>query len=103
MFASLERELLLRLARGTFESENDLLRGLGLLVEDGLGLSSVSRLLAIVPTLSLCECRGLSCLVLGDLVQSVLAAFAALAECLPGLGYVHHLRGSGMIVMGGEG
>lgn len=63
-----------------------------LLVEDGLGLSSVSRLLAVVPTLSLSEERSLSGLVLRDLVGLVLAAGLSTAEGSSGLGNVNHLR-----------
>ena len=115
VLAALERELLLRLAGRAFLSnpvfsdpspaskpppkglshqpENDLLGGLRLLVEDGLRLTTVTGLLAVVTALALRERRGLAGLVLSDLVQSVLAALAALAEGLPGLGNVHHFGG----------
>jgi len=63
-------------------------------VENGLRLTTVTRLLAVVTALSLCESGGLAGLILGDLVELVLAAFAALAEGLPCLGYVHHFAGS---------
>jgi len=53
VLASLERELHLVLAHCTFQSEYDLLRRLGLFVEDGLGLTTVTGLLAVVTTLSL--------------------------------------------------
>jgi len=59
VLASLERELCLGLAADALETEHDLLGGLGLLVEDGLGLTSVTGLLAVVTTLSLCEEGGL--------------------------------------------
>lgn len=78
-----------------YQSQHNLLGRLRLLVEDGLGLTTVTGLLAVVTTLTLRERRSLAGLVLGDLVELVLAAFAALAEGLPGLGYVHHFRGSG--------
>ena len=61
MLASLQRQLCLRLACRAFQSQHDFLRGLGLLVEDRLGLSTVAGLLAIITALSLCEER---CLVL---------------------------------------
>jgi hypothetical protein len=93
VLAPLEGQLLLRLARGALEPEDDLLRSLGLLVKDGLRLTTVTGLLAIVPALTLREGRGLAGLVLGDLVQLVLAALLAGAERLPGLGNVHHFRG----------
>ena len=37
--------------------------GQSYLVENGLGLTTVTGLLAVITTLSLCEQRGLSCLV----------------------------------------
>jgi hypothetical protein len=74
-------------------------------VEHGLGLTTVSGLLAIITTLSLRKQRGLSCLVLcvisvtvraamgaglltGDLVLGVLLAVLALAVGSAGLGNV---------------
>jgi hypothetical protein len=57
-------------------------------VEDGLGLTSVTGLLAVITTLTLGEQRGLSCLVLGDLVLGVLLAVLALAVGSAGLGNV---------------
>ena len=111
VLASLERELCLGLAVDALETEHDLLSRLGLLVEDGLGLTSVSGLLAVVTTLSLCEEGGLevvlgvelvakrgrhsplvrfvdsylASLVLSDLVLSVLLAVPALAVCAASL------------------
>lgn len=114
VLAPLQRELLLRLAGGAFlstpfsdsspqihvllgglahKTEDNLLGGLRLLVEDGLGLTTITGLLAVVTALALREGRSLTGLVLGDLVQGVLAALAALAEGLPGLGNVHHFDG----------
>jgi hypothetical protein len=61
------------------EPEDDLLGGLGLLVEDGLGLTSVTGLLSVVTPLSLGEDRVLTLLVLGHLVRGVLLASLALA------------------------
>lgn len=48
MLASLDGELLTVLALGALHSQHDLLGGLGLLSEDGLGLTSESSLLAVV-------------------------------------------------------
>lgn len=62
-------------------------------MEDGLGLTTVTALLAVVTALSLSEGRSLAGLVLGDLVELVLAALLALAEGLSGLGDVHHFDG----------
>lgn len=59
MLAALERELCLGLAVDTLETQHDLLGRLGLLVEHGLGLTSVSGLLAVVTTLTLREEGGL--------------------------------------------
>jgi hypothetical protein len=74
-------------------------------VEDGLGLTSVTGLLAVITTLTLREQRGLSCLVFytvsvygcakvwrgpltGNLVLGVLLAVLALAVGSAGLGNV---------------
>lgn len=43
--------------------------GLGLLVEDGLGLTSVTGLLSVISPLSLGHQRVFTLLVLGDLVR----------------------------------
>lgn len=67
MLASLKGQLCLGLAGGALQSQDDLLGGLGLLVEDGLGLTTVTRLLAVVTTLTLGEEGSLASLVLGDL------------------------------------
>merc|ERR1711942_277649 len=69
MLASLDGDLVLALAISALQSEDDLLGGLGLLSEDGLGLSSVSLLLAIVTPLALSLERVLAFLVLRHLVQ----------------------------------
>ena len=42
MLAALKSELCLGLAHGALQSQDDLLRGLGLLVEDGLGLTTIT-------------------------------------------------------------
>ena len=57
-------------------------------MEDGLGLTTITTLLAVITTLSLGEQRSLSGLVLGDLVLGVLAALLALAVGVAGLGNV---------------
>lgn len=84
MFASLEGNLLLVLARGAFHSQDDLLCGLSLLLEDGLGLTTETGLLTIVSSLTLGEKRSLTSLVLGDLVEPMAFAFAATAEGISG-------------------
>jgi hypothetical protein len=94
VLATLQSELLLGLARGALETEDDLLGGLGLLVEDGLGLTTVTALLAVVTALTLSVQRGLSSLVLGDLVLGVLVAFLALAVGPAGFGNVDLVRRS---------
>ena len=88
MLASLQRQLELGLALDALQSQHDLLGSLGLLVEDGLGLTTITRLLAVVTSLSLSEQRSLAGLVLGDLVLGVLAAILALAVGVAGLGNV---------------
>lgn len=78
-------------------------------MEDGLGLTTITGLLAVITTLTLREQRGLACLVLckfsvyvhqivamvlltGDLVLGVLLAVLALAVGSAGLGYVDLCR-----------
>ncbi len=89
VLGSLKAQLLLGLTFFTFETKDDLTRGLGLLVEDGLGLSSETHLLRVITSLSLRKVGGLSSLVLGDLVEGVLLALSC-TVCLAFLGYVHH-------------
>lgn len=48
VLASLQCQLQLGLARGALETEDNLLGGLGLLVEDRLGLTTVTGLLPVV-------------------------------------------------------
>jgi hypothetical protein len=106
MLASLQRQLCLRLARCALQSQHNLLRRLCLLVENGLGLTTITGLFAIITTLSLREQRRLrdtllggpsgganraaylSGLVLCDFVLGVLSAVLALAVGASGLGYV---------------
>ena len=59
MLATLQRKLELGLALDTLQSKDDLLGGLSLLVEDRLGLTTVTGLLAVITTLSLGEQRSL--------------------------------------------
>ena len=59
VLAALQGELLLGLARSALKTQNDLLGGLGLLVEDGLGLTTVTTLLPVVTALTLGEEGGL--------------------------------------------
>lgn len=63
--------------------------GLGLLVEDGLGLTTITALLPVVTTLTLGSERVLALLVLGNLVGGVLPAGLALAvgAASPGVSY----------------
>jgi hypothetical protein len=61
VLAALESELLLGLAGSALEAEDNLLGGLGLLVEDGLGLTTVTALLPVVTALTLGVQRGLVC------------------------------------------
>ena len=63
-----------------------------LFVENRFGLTTETRLLAIVTPFTLCEERRLASFVLGDLVQGVLLALLACAEGLASLRDVHHLQ-----------
>ena len=78
------------LAGRALELEDDLLGGLGLLVEDRLGLTSVTRLLAVVTALTLGEKASLTGLVVDDLEG--LVSVALLGGAVHGLllGVVHH-------------
>jgi len=90
VLAALQGDLVLVLADLALQTKDDLLGGLGLLVEDGLGLTTITGLLSIVTTLSLSEERSLAGLVLRDLVGSVLLAGLALAVGVSGLRNVNH-------------
>ena|SRR5664279_4753205 len=94
MLASLQRQLCLRLACCALQSQHDLLRCLGFLVEHRLRLTTITGLFAIITTLSLREKRCLelldgivesggssylSGLVLRNLMLGVLSAVLALA------------------------
>ena len=113
MLASLQRQLLLGLALCALETQNDLLGSLGLLVEDGLGLTTITALLTVITTLTLGVQRGLyyhkssacrrrsslprgcihlSSLVLGNLVLGVLPAVLGLAVRPAGFGNVDLVR-----------
>lgn len=53
VLATLQRELLLLLASSALKTQDDLLGSLGLLVEDGLGLTTITALLPVITTLTL--------------------------------------------------
>jgi hypothetical protein len=53
VLATLQGELLLLLASSALKTQDDLLGSLGLLVEDGLGLTTITALLPVVTTLTL--------------------------------------------------
>jgi hypothetical protein len=71
LLASLEGYLHLVLANGTLKSQHDLLCRFRLFVEDGLGLTTVSRLLAVVAAFALHYFRLLALLILCHLVRSI--------------------------------
>lgn len=56
MLAPFERELGFGFADGALEPQDDLLRRLGLFVEDGFGLPAVAGLLAVVAAFALGDC-----------------------------------------------
>lgn len=92
MLASLQGQLQLGLALDALQPQDDLLGGLGLLVEDRLCLTTITALLPVITSLTLGEQGGLASLVLGDLVLGVLAALLALAVGVSGLGNVDLIR-----------
>lgn len=55
VLAALEGQLGLGLALRALQSQHDLLGGLGLLVEDRLGLTTITGLLSVVTALTLSE------------------------------------------------
>lgn len=59
MLAALQGELELGLALDALQPQDNLLGGLSLLVEDRLGLTTITGLLSVVTSLSLREQRGL--------------------------------------------
>merc|ERR1719384_3097825 len=88
VLGSLDGTLVLPLAGGTLQPQHQLLRGLGLLSQDGLGLTTESPLLAIVPAPAL-GLLGLGrLLVLGHLHLHVLVALGA--EGVTTFGHVNH-------------
>ena len=93
MLGALEDVLDGLLAAGAGELEDNLLGCLGLLVEDRLGLTTITTLLTVVTALALGEETSLAGLVLGDLELLVLAAGGGAAEHLPLLGKLDHFFG----------
>lgn len=87
-----QRLVRLVFADGALKAEDHLLGGLGLLVEHGLRLPTVPALLPVVATLALRKLGGLPSLVLGHLVESVLAALLRRAKGVPGLRHDHLSR-----------
>merc|ERR1719378_1615803 len=88
VLGSLDRDLVLPLALSALQPQDQLLGGLGLLPQDGLGLTSEPLLLAVVPAPALGLLRLGGLLVLGHLHLDVLAALGAVR--VAGLGHVHH-------------
>lgn len=58
VLAALQNNLVLEAALSALKTEHDLLGGLSLLVEDGLGLATETRLLAVVTTLAYRSASG---------------------------------------------
>merc|ERR1719461_1290022 len=90
VLGSLDGALVLPLALGALQPEHQLLGGLGLLPQDGLGLASEALLLTVVPAsaLGLLGLSGL--LVLRHL--ELLVRVAPRAVGVTALGHVHHLE-----------
>ena len=92
VLASLNGKHSLSLAFGAFKLQDDLLSSLGLLAEDGLGLSTETCLLTIVTSLTLSNKGSLTSFVLSHLHGGVL--LAAFAMGIASLRNGHHLRKS---------
>lgn len=71
MLAALEGKVRAVLAHSAFQTQHNLLGCLGLLLEDRLGLTTVTLLLTDVTTLTLGKLGRLTGLVLGHLVGTV--------------------------------
>ena len=82
--ASLDGDKSSSLAGSALELECNLLGGLGLLSENGLGLSSETSLLGIISSLSLSDGGSLASLVLLHLVGGMLQALTAVSPHLLG-------------------
>merc|ERR1719432_627670 len=87
VLGSLDSNLVLPLALGALNLEDQLLGGLGLTPQDGLGLTSKSSLLSIVPPSTLGHFALSRFLVLGNLHVLI----APTAVCSSGLRNVDHL------------
>ena len=99
MLAPLDGALGVVLAALALQLQHNLLGGFCLLVENGLGLTTISRLLPVITTLSLGRQAVLTLLVLSDLVKGVLLALLVFAVGLLGLRNVHHGgRGGGAVL-----
>lgn len=70
------------LAGSALELEGNLLGGLGLLAEDGLGLAAEAGLLGVIAAIALGLAGGFALLVLRDLVDNVLLALVAVSVFL---------------------
>ena len=91
MLGALEDVLDGLLAAGAGELKNNLLGSLSLLVEDRLGLTTITTLLTVVTALTLGEEASLTSLILGDLEFLVLVAGGGTAEHLLFLGELNHV------------
>lgn len=90
MLTSLQGQLTLGLTSDTFQSQDNLLGSLSLLVENWLGLTTETRLLTVISSLTLSVQRGLTSFVLGNLVLGVLTALLILTVSLSGLWNVNY-------------
>jgi len=77
VLAPFDGDLPLVLARGALEPQHDLLSGLSLFPEDGLGLTTESRLFLVITATALRGWPLLGLLVLGYLERLVRLAVAA--------------------------
>lgn len=100
MLASLQRNLVLVLANIAFKTQNNLLGSLGLFVEDGFGLTTVTGLFTVVTTLS---CDYNKCLTHKSSLVEILfqSSFHTLSKqgCLSGLVLRHLVRGVFLAVL----
>lgn len=91
VLTTLQSQLGLGLADNTLQTQNNLLGGFSLFVENWLGLTTVTGLLTVITTLTLGKEGSLTSLVLGNLVLSVLSALLTLTVGSSGLWNVNYL------------
>lgn len=85
MFTTFQWQLGLDFTFDTFQTQDNLLGGLGLFVENLFGLTTVTGLFTVVTSFTLSKQRSFTSFVLGNLVLGVFSAGFTFAVGLSGL------------------